>query len=68
MKEEIDNYLLSREMPTGRLETNNLNYCNQCKTVYETYWGFYYGLLQTKHIDMPTYGVERKDCQDCAER
>ena len=68
MKQEINNYLTSIDMPKPKSEKNNLNYCTQCNTVYETYWGFYYGLLQTKHIDMPTYGVERKDCQDCAKR
>tara|TARA_R110002110_G_scaffold299968_1_gene514064 strand:+ start:399 stop:605 length:207 start_codon:yes stop_codon:yes gene_type:complete len=68
MKAEIDNYLLSRDMPTGRLETNNLSYCTICNMVYETYWGFHYGVQETKHHDMPTYGLDRKDCQDCAKR
>jgi hypothetical protein len=68
MKPEIDNYLQSIDMPAPRTEKNNLSYCTICSKVYESYWAFQYGRQETKHHDMPTYGLDRKDCQDCAKR
>lgn len=67
MKAEIDNYLQSIDMPKPRTEKNNLNYCTKCSTVFETYWGYYNGMKETKHFDMPTYGLNRKDCRDCTK-
>jgi len=68
MRAEIDAYLKSLDMPKPSVEKNNLNYCTVCKTVYEIWWGFYYGMQETKHFDMPTYGLTRKDCKDCAKQ
>ena len=65
MKVEINHYLKSLSMPETREEKNNLSYCTICRTVYETWWGFSYGLQETKHHDMPTYGIKRKNCKDC---
>jgi len=65
MKEEIDNYLQSIDMPKAKSEKNNLNYCTLCTTVYEIYWGFQYGRTEQKHYDMPTYGIKRKICKQC---
>lgn len=54
-------------MPAPREESNNLSYCTICKTVFESWWGFSYGHQETKHPDMPTIGLTRKDCKDCAK-
>jgi len=67
MKPEIDNYLQSIDMPKPKSANNNLSYCVQCSTVFETHWGYYNGMKETKHLDMPTYGLERKNCTDCRE-
>ena len=54
-------------MPERREEQNNLSYCSSCETVYETWWNFGRGTQQTKHYDMPTYGIKRADCKFCEE-
>lgn len=64
MKEEISNYLLAVEMPK-RTEKNNLKFCKSCMRVYERYWTTYHGYQEIKHQDMPTYGVERRECEIC---
>ena len=68
MKSEMNNFLLAIDMPKPRTEKNNLSYCTVCNTVYESYWAFQYGRQEVKHHDMPTYGLDRKDCQDCVKR
>jgi len=68
MKTEIDTYLKSIAMPPIPPEKNNLKYCTRCNTVFETWWGSSYGRQETKHFDMPTYGVTRKHCKGCAKQ
>ena len=66
MKDEITNYLKSIDMPTPKEGQNNLKYCSLCETVYETWFHYGYGTQETKHYDMPTYGIDRKECQSCS--
>lgn len=65
MKKEIAHYLRGDEMPKLRVSTS-LRFCTQCSTVWET-WHLGQHFFM-KYKDMPTYGLKRKDCQDCDER
>ena len=48
-----------------RTEKNNLKFCKSCMRVYERYWHGYRGYQEVKHTDMPSYGVERRECEKC---
>ena len=62
----IMTYTKSRD-PKKRISKDELNlkFCIKCKTVWER---FHYRTSRVnKYQDMPTYGIPRKDCDECRE-
>ena len=64
MKTEIINYLQGKQMPP-KTESSNLKYCLGCKAVWEKHWYMGKGMQCTKHLDMPSYKLDREFCFDC---
>ena len=49
-----------------RYSISSLRFCVKCKFVWEV---FTYGRRKfIKHEEMPSYGLKREDCHDCAKR
>jgi len=67
MKSEIANYLQGIQMPS-KTEASNLKYCLECRTVWEKHWYMGRGMQCTKHLDMPSYKLDREFCFDCNEK
>lgn len=64
MREEINNYLRNIDAYEPREEKTTLRYCEDCNYVFEFYWENAV-LYCKKHIDMPSYGLEREECLYC---
>ena len=64
MKSEINNYLQGLPM-SSKSEPCNLKYCLECKTVWEKYWHMGKGMQCRRHLDMPSYKLEREFCFNC---
>ena len=67
MKEEIEQYLSNpyAKQEQKRYEDPGIKYCPECKYVWEFYH-FAGNYFFKRFPDMPTYGLERKICTECA--
>tara|TARA_Y100000593_G_C4269990_1_gene316855 strand:+ start:739 stop:963 length:225 start_codon:yes stop_codon:yes gene_type:complete len=65
MKDEI-NYYLKGEVLEKTEPKTNLKYCLNCKYVWEEWFLGTHNFK--KHFDMPTYGLERKICNECKSK
>jgi len=64
VQKEIENYLKGIEMPKKANKPTTLKYCNICESVWE-YWHQTGDFFFRKYTDIPTYGLDRKDCREC---
>ena len=64
MKAEIYNYLKSVDLPKSS-KKDNLRYCLKCRSVWEEWFYPHEGYKCSKHLDMPSYGLDRKQCYEC---
>jgi len=64
MKVEIQTYLKGISPVIKKQKDAPMNFCIKCKTVWEYWWQSGSSFFR-KYKDMPTYGLERKTCNEC---
>jgi len=65
MRQEIENYLTSREVRVSEKTENHLKFCDNCKSVWDYWWQSGYSTFK-KYPEMPSYKLERSECRECA--